>query len=108
MAISKKLTLIVDAAKSEFYKLTYTVNVANKLFTEVFGEDYVTIQAYGNVFTSIAFLHGLVVEELREEELDYHDPDYEMLTTVRAVKQERLPHNTCLRAFRKSNFANYQ
>jgi hypothetical protein len=34
----------------------------------------------------MAFLHGLLVTELRQEELDYHDPDYEMLITVRAVK----------------------
>lgn len=73
------------------YCWRFTVNVANKLFTEVFGEDYVTIQAYGNVFASVAFLHGLVVEEVREEELDYHDPDYEMLVTIRAKKQEGMP-----------------
>ena len=73
------------------YCWRFTINVANKLFTEVFGKDYVAIQAYGNVFVSVAFLHGLVVEELREEELDYHDPDYEMLITIRAIKQERMP-----------------
>ncbi len=73
------------------YCWRFTINVANKLFTEVFGEDYVITQAYGNVFVSVAFLHGLVVEELREEELDYHDPDYEMLITIRAIKQEGMP-----------------
>jgi hypothetical protein len=29
------------------------------------------------------------VEELRREELDYHDRDYEMLITVRAMKPQR-------------------
>jgi hypothetical protein len=28
------------------------------------------------------------IEELRQEELDYDDPDYELLITVRAVKAE--------------------
>jgi hypothetical protein len=41
---------------------------------------------YGNVLTAIALLHGLAAEELRQEELDYFDPDYEILVTVRAVK----------------------
>ncbi|MBE3119884.1 MAG: hypothetical protein IMZ50_14165 [Candidatus Atribacteria bacterium] len=35
---------------------------------------------------AIAFLHGLAAEGLRREELDYHDPDYEVLITVRAIK----------------------
>jgi len=38
------------------------------------------------VLTAIAFLHGLAAEELRREELDYCDPDYEVLLTVRAAK----------------------
>jgi hypothetical protein len=35
---------------------------------------------------SISFLHGLASEELRKNELDYHDPDYELLITIRASK----------------------
>ena len=46
----------------------------------------VTLQAHGNVLAATAFLHGLVSEELRQEELDYFDPDYEVLITIRAVK----------------------
>ena len=38
------------------------------------------------MLAAISFLHGLVVEDLDEEELDYSDPDYEVLITVRAVK----------------------
>jgi|SoiMethySBSTD1v2_1073268.scaffolds.fasta_scaffold150455_3 SAM-dependent methyltransferase len=67
----------------------FTTLSSRQLFAEVFPEDCVTVQAYGNIFTAIAFLHGLVVEELRREELDYHDRDYEMLITVRAMKPQR-------------------
>lgn len=66
----------------------FTTLSARKLFTEVFPEDYVTVQAYGNVLTAIVFLHGLVAEELRREELDFHDPDYEVIVTVRAIKPQ--------------------
>jgi hypothetical protein len=31
-----------------------------------------------------------VTEELRQEELDYFDPDYEVLITIRAVKPASL------------------
>jgi hypothetical protein len=34
----------------------------------------------------MAFLYGLSTRDLRSQELDFHDPDYEVLITVRAVK----------------------
>jgi len=64
----------------------FTSLSAHKLFTEVFPAAGVTVQAHGNVLAAMAFLHGLVAEELRQEELDYFDPDYEVLITIRAVK----------------------
>lgn len=32
-------------------------------------------------------MHGLAAEELRKEELDYHEPDYELVISVRVVKR---------------------
>jgi hypothetical protein len=49
----------------------------------------VTVTSYGNVLAATAFLQGLAAEELHPEELDYRDPDYEVLISVRAVKAER-------------------
>ena len=64
----------------------FTTLSAKRLFEEVFPPENVESRAYGNVLIAIAFLHGLAVEELRQKELDYHDPDYEVLICVRAVK----------------------
>jgi SAM-dependent methyltransferase len=64
----------------------FTSLSAHKLFTEIFPVSHVTVQAHGNVLAAMAFLHGLVSEELRQDELDYFDPDYEVLITIRAVK----------------------
>ena len=66
----------------------FTTLSAAKLFSEVFASEDVTVQAYGNVLTAVAFLHGLVSQELFEEELEYSDPDYEVLVAVRAVKSK--------------------
>lgn len=74
----------------EYWRFT-TLSV-RKLFIEVFPDYCITVQAYGNVLTAIAFLHGLISNELRQGELDYHDPDYEVLITVRAVKPEKQRH----------------
>jgi SAM-dependent methyltransferase len=65
-----------------------TILSARRLFEEVFLAGSVSVEAHGNVLAATAFLHGLVAEELRSEELDYSDPDYELLIAVRAKKAE--------------------
>jgi hypothetical protein len=64
----------------------FTTLSAQRLFEEVFLPANVSVESYGNVLAANAFMHGLVTEDLRVEELDYRDPDYELLITVRAVK----------------------
>ena len=68
----------------EYWRMT-TLSI-KKLFEEVFLPENIEVKAYGNVLSTIAFLHGLVTEDLQQKELDYHDPNYEMLITLRAVK----------------------
>ena len=68
----------------------FTTGSAQRLFAEIFQTDRVTVVAYGNVLASIAFLHGLAVEDLKQKELTLHDPDYELLITIRAKKAEKV------------------
>jgi SAM-dependent methyltransferase len=44
------------------------------------------IRSHGNVLSSMAFLYGLATRELSAAELETHDPDYQLLLTIRAVK----------------------
>jgi len=64
----------------------FTTMSARRLFEEFFCAKDVIVQAHGNVFVAVAFLHGLATEELTPEELEFHDPDYQVVITVRAVK----------------------
>jgi SAM-dependent methyltransferase len=64
----------------------FTTLSAQRLFADVFSPTNVDVESHGNVLAANAFLHGLVEEELRREELDYQDRDYQLLITVRAVK----------------------
>ena len=64
----------------------FTSLSARRLFTELFPEDRVAVQAYGNVLAATAFLHGLTVQDLRREDLDYQDPNYEVILGIRALK----------------------
>jgi SAM-dependent methyltransferase len=60
---------------------------ARRLLEEVFSPRHVQVTAHGNVLAAVAFLHGLSAQELRQKELDYRDPDYELVITIRAVKR---------------------
>lgn len=64
----------------------YTACSAQRLFSGAFGEASVEVVTYGNVLAATAFLHGLVERELTRDELEFHDPDYEVLIGVKAVK----------------------
>jgi SAM-dependent methyltransferase len=67
---------------------SFTSRSAKQLFGEFFPPEQVQVEAYGNVLSTIAFLHGLASDDLRQNELDHVDPDYEMLIAIRAVKPE--------------------
>jgi SAM-dependent methyltransferase len=68
------------------YYWSFTTKSMQYIFETVFRAQDLQIEAYGNVLAAIAFLHGLAKEELDQRELDYFDPDYELLVTVRAQK----------------------
>jgi SAM-dependent methyltransferase len=67
---------------------SFTTLSAQRLFEEVFPRANLKVETFGNVLAAMAFLQGLAAEELRQEELDYRDPKYQVLITVRAVKSE--------------------
>jgi hypothetical protein len=66
----------------------FTSDSARRLFADAYGPENVEVQAHGNVLSAACFLYGLAAEELSEEELSHHDPDFELLMTIRAVKRD--------------------
>lgn len=76
---------MIGGADGEWWR--FTSNSARESFAEVFGNENVAVQTFGNVLTSVAFLHGLVQEELTTAELDYCDTDYEFIIGVKATKR---------------------
>jgi hypothetical protein len=82
----------------EYWRLTSLS--ARKLFTEVFPEPCVTVHTYGNVLSATAFLHGLTASELHREELDFHDPHYEVIVAVRIAKPSPDSNNQAFSIFR--------
>ncbi len=64
----------------------FTTLSAQRLFAEAFPLECVKVESYGNVLSTIARLHGILATELRPEELDYRDPDYDVIICVRVEK----------------------
>jgi SAM-dependent methyltransferase len=64
----------------------FTSNSARRLFGEAFAPAGVEVESFGNVLAASAFLYGLSHRELSRTELDYHDPEFDLLVAVRAVK----------------------
>ena len=68
----------------EYWHLT--AQSTERLMGEHFKGGQVEVGTFGNVFTAMCELHGLASEELKREELDYRDPDFEVIVTARCVK----------------------
>lgn len=62
----------------------FTGQGARRLFEQAFSD--VQVQSHGNVLSAAAFLYGYAAEELADAELAHHDPDFELITTVRAIR----------------------
>jgi SAM-dependent methyltransferase len=64
----------------------FTALSARRLFEESFPAGSIQVESRGNVLTALGFLHGLAMEELRQKELDYNDPTYQVLIMLRVEK----------------------
>ncbi len=64
----------------------FTSLSAREIFKEAFPPHCIEVKTHGNAFAAISFLYGIAAEELKKEELDLQDEDYEVLITLRAVK----------------------
>ncbi len=71
-------------ATGDFWR--FTDASVRRLLTGFFPDAQCEVHAYGNVVSSIAFLHGIAAEELNTEELDTRDADFQLVLTARAVK----------------------
>ena len=62
---------------------------ARALFQSAFAPSDASYDAFGNVLTNAAFLHGLGCAELTDAEFEARDPYFPLLTGVRAKKTDR-------------------
>jgi SAM-dependent methyltransferase len=82
------ITQISDDEWRESWHWGFTSSSTKRLFHDVFPQTHLDISVRGNVLVSTAFLYGLADSELTSEELEFDDPDYHLVLTVRARKPE--------------------
>lgn len=75
----------------EYWHLT--TQSLEALFAETFPDATVKVTSHGNVLAATAYLHGLSSDELTHDELDYVDPDIEVLVTARVQKAQSRASN---------------
>lgn len=61
----------------------------SRILGRVFGEDRVTVRAYGNSLTAAGQLRGLVTGEFTSAELDHHDDRFAVTVCAAASREDR-------------------
>jgi SAM-dependent methyltransferase len=73
-----------DEAFGEWWH--YTARSLRRLAAEAFGDNNVEVESFGNVLAAAGFLYGLAASDLTVEELDAHDPLYEVIVGLHATR----------------------
>ncbi len=66
----------------------FTERSVRQLLEEFFPGASVSVESQGNVLTAAAFLYGLSSADLKKEDVEVSDPDYAMILTIRAMKEQ--------------------
>ena len=64
----------------------FTEQSVLKAFEKTFGQSNVEIKSYGNVLAATSMLQGISSEELTKDEINYCDPIYPMIISVKAKR----------------------
>jgi SAM-dependent methyltransferase len=65
---------------------SFTDKALMKLLAETFPDGNTEVETFGNVYVAAAFLYGMSITEVSRQRLDYHDPHFQVIITVKAVK----------------------
>lgn len=70
----------------DYWLWSFTDVAMRKLMNDTFNGSSVDIRTYGNVYVAAAFLYGMGLPEFRRDFLLEHDPSYQVIISVAAVK----------------------
>jgi len=70
----------------EIWYWSFTDKALSRLMAEFFAGAEVIIGSFGNVWVATAFLYGMGITELAEQDLNFYDPQFQVINTVKATK----------------------
>ncbi len=80
------ITPIAHGAWKETWYWSFTGLSIEKLMKDTFPNGKTEVETFGNVFAASSFLYGMGISEVPKEKLDYNDPHFQVIITVKAVK----------------------
>jgi len=69
-----------------YWMWSFTQASIDRMLDEVFDKGTFKVQAYGNVLVATAFLYAMGLPELTKRQLEYNDPQYQLIITAAATK----------------------
>jgi glycosyltransferase involved in cell wall biosynthesis/SAM-dependent methyltransferase len=84
------ITPIDKGEWKETWYWTFTDKALHRLLAETFLEGTVELASFGNVRVATAYLYGMGLPEIPEEFLNYYDPQFQVINTVKVVKHAPL------------------
>jgi SAM-dependent methyltransferase len=88
LATVPTITRIDSGHEEDIDRWRFTARACVDLFGGVFGESNTTVTSHGNLLAAVAFLAGLAAEEFAEADLRRQVPEFQMVVTVRAEKNQ--------------------
>lgn len=70
----------------KYWLWSFTENSIKRLLSEIFPAEYSYVESFGNVLAATAFLYGIGLPEIKKEQMDYNDPQYQLIITAVVVK----------------------
>jgi SAM-dependent methyltransferase len=86
LATSPGISQVGQAVPGSAWYWAFTQDSLRRMLEEVFPPSNIDVENHGNVFAAVAFLHGLALEEVPTDKLDYKDSAYPVILAARAVK----------------------
>jgi glycosyltransferase involved in cell wall biosynthesis len=70
----------------KYWMWSFTNNSLQRMLSEVFEPSKIAIETHGNVLAATAFLYAMGVSEIKQSQLNYNDPQYQVIITAAARK----------------------
>ncbi len=66
---------------------SFTSKSMKLVMEKTFPQSEISIETFGNVLSSAAYLYGMGINEMSKEDMDYRDPCYQQIIAVKATKR---------------------